>query len=489
VTLAAHTNRQTRVATDRPDLTRRRLLRGAGGLALGLPFLASLTDRPLRAAPPARPRFAVFVRQANGCAQADGAEPERFWPRQLGPLTRHSLTTLDADRAVSELADFADQLLLVRGTHYAFPDNLLAPPPGGACGHAIGGNQLLTARPMSTDPGGPYSLAMGESVDNRIARERNAPAHPDPLTLYAGAMSGYIDEVLSYRGPMDLRAGERDPWAVYLKLVGITGLPAPLRAEILARRTSVNDLVREQLHALLAAPRLARADRDRLQLHFEAIRELEHELACTLPPPDEIEALAAQHDYSGQDDRMQAIVRLHMNLIALAFACDQTRAATLQIGDGADGTRYRINGQTLPRYHQLSHRIFGDYAVGDPIPDAAAKHHMIDREHGKLFAHLLARLSLYTTETGTLLDDTVAVWCNDLATGPTHGRNNLPWVCAGSCGGALRTGQYIDGNTTHNKFLNKILTAVGLTTPAGDPITNFGDPGLAPGLIDAMLTA
>ncbi len=409
----------------RPNITRRLLVRSAGGLALGLPCLDSLLDRELRAAAPEGPRFVVFVRQANGCAQADGDEPERFWPRQLGPLTRQSLLTVDADRAVSELAEFADDLLLVRGTRYGFPANGLA-LPSDPCGHAIGGNQLLTANQISTDPGGPHSLAMGESIDNRIAREHNPPGHPEPLTLYAGAMSGYIDEVMSYRGPRDLRAAERDPWSVYSKLVGISGLPAPVQADIRARRASVNDLVGEQIHALLATPRLGRADRDRLQLHFEAIRELELELACTLPPPEEVDALAAQQGYSGQDDAMQAVVKLHMNLIALAFACDQTRVATLQIGDGADGTQYRIAGQKFPRYHQISHRIYGDYSKGDPIPDAALKHHYIDREHGKMFAHLLARLSLYTTGTGTLLDDAVAVWCNDLGTGPSHGYHDPP---------------------------------------------------------------
>ena len=181
----------------------------------------------------------------------------------------------------------------------------------------------------------------------------------------------------------DLVVWSGDPWSVYTKMVGITMLPEEVIKQIKTRRTSVNDLLKEQMSALMSSPKLSKDDTDRLQLHYDAIRDIEVELSCQLPPQEELDAMAAQMDYSGQDDRMQTIVMMHMNLIAFAFACDYTRAATLQIGDGADGTRYRINGQTLPRYHQISHRIFGDYAVGDPIPDAAAKHHMIDREHGK----------------------------------------------------------------------------------------------------------
>jgi len=466
--------------TSRTRLTRRGFIYGVGGTAVALPFLEGLRPRRVGAAAPERPRFAVFVRQANGCAQAEGNEPEQFWPRNLGAVTKESLGTTDADRAVSELAEFADKLLLVRGTRFPFPGN--------GCGHSGGGNQVLTAQRVSDDPSGNKSLAMGESVDNRIARELNRPAQPEPLTLYAGAMGGYINEVLSYRGPKDLRPADRNPWSVYTKMVGITELPEEIIKEIKARRTSVNDLVREQMMSLMASPKLSSDDQDRLQLHFDAIRDIEVELACQLPPQAELDEMAAQMDYSGQDDRMQTIVRMHMNLIALAFACDYTRAATLQIGDGNDGCQYLIDGVKYPRYHQISHRIYSDGSEGDPIPDALGKHHRIDREHGKMFAHLLKRLSMYTTDAGSILDDSVAIWCNDLSTGVGHSYKNIPWVCAGSCGGFLKTGVYVDaGDVPHNRFHNTILSAVGLTNAEGDLVTDFGDPELAPGVIDAMI--
>ena len=393
----------------KPIISRRGFLYGTGGVAVGLPFLEGLQPRKLRAAPPERPRYAVFVRQANGCAQADNGEPEQFWPTNLGAVTSESLSTTDKDRAVSELAEYADKLLMVRGTRFAFPGN--------GCGHSGGGNQVLTAARVSDDPMGNASLAMGESVDNRIARELNPPSNPEPLATYAGAMGGYINEVLSYRGPKDLRAADRNPWSVYTKMVGITMLPEEVIKQIKTRRTSVNDLLKEQMSALMSSPKLSKDDTDRLQLHYDAIRDIEIELSCQLPPQEELDAMAAQMDYSGQDDRMQTIVMMHMNLIAFAFACDYTRAATLQIGDGNDGTEYLIDGVKFPRYHQISHRIYSDGSEGDPIPDALGKHHAIDREHGKLFLHLLQRLSMYTTDAGTLLDDCVAVWCNDLGTG------------------------------------------------------------------------
>jgi len=66
-------------------------------------------------------------------------------------------------------------------------------------------------------------------------------------------------------------------------------------------------------------------------------------------------------------------------------------------------------------------------------------------------------------------------WFNDLSDGPPHGSTNLPWVVAGSAGGALKTGQYLKGNYTINKIHNSIGAALGVTNAAGQPLDDFGD--------------
>ena len=70
----------------------------------------------------------------------------------------------------------------------------------------------------------------------------------------------------------------------------------------------------------------------------------------------------------------------------------------------------------------------------------------------------------------------MAVWTNDLGHGVSHTYNNITWVLAGSCGGYLKTGAYIDaGNVTHNRLFNTLLSAVGVRNADGSEITNFGD--------------
>ncbi|MEY4579104.1 MAG: hypothetical protein RL701_3807 [Pseudomonadota bacterium] len=459
--------------------SRRLFLRGMGAVSVGLPLLDAFQPRGVRAAEAASPRCAVFLRQGNGVAQAGNGEPERFWPRNLGALTSAGLQG-ETDRAISELASHAQRLLLVRGTRFAFPGN--------GCGHSGGANQVLTAAKVSDDPKGQYSLAMGESVDNRMATAIN-PDKREPLTLLTGSTQGYLPVVLSYRAAKQLRGADNDPFAVYTRMTGLAGMDAGVVEQIATRRKSVNDLVRGQLKGLLGQSALSQADKRRLDLHFSAIRDVEVKMACTLPNMRQSE-LDSINPTDGAN--YIAVTQMHMDLIALSFACDYSRVATLQMGQGNDGTQFSIpgfrNGEKLPRFHQISHRIYSDGSDGDPIEGAQEMHFEIDKLHARLFRYLLDKLASYSVPGGTLLDNSVAAWTNDLAHGVSHGYSNTPWVIAGSGGGYLKQAAYVDaGNVTHNQLLNTLLNAVGVRKADGAPVDDFGDPSLKGGQIATML--
>ncbi|KYF72354.1 hypothetical protein BE15_41125 [Sorangium cellulosum] len=458
-------------------ITRRRVLRGLFGVTVALPFLETFAPRRAAAGTGDVPPFAIFMRQANGVAQEVGDEPEMFWPREVGPVSAESMAR-DSDRAVSELKDHASKLILVRGVKFAFQGN--------GCGHSGGGNQCLTAARVSEDPSGNESLAMGESIDNRIASELNPPG-VEPLTLYAGRMAGYINEVLSYRGPMQLRAAERNPFNAYQKLFGLVQTDAEAMKALAARRASVNDLVRGEMKALMGRSDLSKSDRARLELHFDSIRDLEASLACELPA-ERVAEMEAISPKAGSNDNVEAVARMQMDIIALAMACGVTRAATLQVGDGNDGTEYTIGGVRQKSFHKISHRIDSDGSEGPPIEGAQELHHQIDRIHARIFKHLLDRLAAYDLGSGTLLDHGVAVWLNDLGD-KYHSYRKVPYILAGGAAGALKTGQFVDVNITNNKLLNTIGAAIGCTNGQGGPLDDFGDESLEGGLVDAILKA
>ncbi|MGQ0504396.1 MAG: DUF1552 domain-containing protein [Myxococcaceae bacterium] len=454
-------------------MNRRRFLKGLGGAMVALPWLETFAGRNAAHAAGDVPPFLVIMRQANGVQQAIGDEPENFWPLSLGAITAATL----GNRAVSELTAHANKLLIVRNVRYANTVN-------SGCEHSTGGNICLTA----TDPtnGGNRSLATGESIDNRIARELTPGV--EPLTLYAGPKEGYIDEVLSYRGAQQLRAAEPNPYNAYQRLFGTAPTPPndPNAQRLALARKSVNDLVRDQLKALLGRTDLSTADRQRLDLHFSSIRDVEIAISCQLPTAD-VSAMQAISSGVRTNANRDKVAKMQIDIIALAMACGVTRVATLQVGDGNDGSTLTLNGTTLPRYHQISHRIFGDGNDGAAIPNAVALHHQVDRWHGQLFKYLLDKLSAYNLAKGTLLDSGLAVWLNDLATGQ-HTKSNLPYVLAGSAGGFLKQGVYVDaGDVTHNKMLNTFGAAMGVKNAAGAPLDDFGKAGLPKGLITQML--
>jgi len=467
-------------------LNRRMFLRGAGAALVGLPFLESFVPRTAEAqAQSGVFRFAVFLRQGNGVQQLADSEPERFWPTQVGALTTAGMKA-DGDRAVNVLADYASRLLLVRGTE-------MVQKVSAGCGHSAGGLLCLTAS-RADGNNVEKALAMGESIDNRIERALNGEGR-DPLTLRAGPRSGYLDDVLSYRAAKQRRVAESSPLKAYRALFGINGPAASADDGTALRRKSVNDLIRGEMAALLKHPRLSAADKSRLEQHRAAIRDVETALTCTLPTDllPSLEGLSDQDAENG--DKVVATLRLHAKVIALALACGRTRAATLQVGCGNDQTQYTIDGVKFERFHHISHRINSDGSDGTPIVDADIKHHKVDKLFAGLFLELLKALDATKTVSGTLLDEGVAVWLNDLASGPPHGTQNMPYVCAGSCGGRLRQGLYVDASpgsgrfAPHNQFLNTIGAAVGVKNAAGAPLDDFGDASLTGGRIAKMIAS
>lgn len=440
--------------------TRRSFLTGAAGVTLPLPFLASLHPGCAEGSSEAHPL--VIVRAASGVAQEDGVLPERWWPRRLGRLSREALLRDDGDRVFSELAAHADDLLLVRGTSFPFPATREL--------HAGGGNQLLTASRPGPLTDTVMTYATGESIDNWVARHSDVNGG-EPLTLYAGRRDDYGEEVLSYRGPLQLRAAESDPWTVYRRLVGADALPE--------LRGSVNDYVLDQLDALRRSSRLSADDRDRLDLHVDSVRDFE--VLCDRAALDTELRMEELTGRSADDDVSLDVARLHCDLIALVLACDRARAVTLQIGDRLDRCHYTWNGFVLPQYHELTHGLVPDGSMG-PYTSTHDMHADINRLHLRLFGYLLDRL-----RERDLLRTSVTVFTSDVATG-SHRYDNVPWIVAGEGDGTLRPGRYVDaGNVTHDRLLCTLLTATGHRRPGGGPIERFGDESLPGGLVSAMM--
>ena len=464
-------------------INRRAFLYGAGGIAIGLPFLEGLPERSAWAAD-AAPVFTFFM-----CA-ACGVEPKRFWPSGFGAL---SSVLASGDKAVNALKDHAENLLIIKNIN--FPNT--GPQ---ACGHAEGLVQALTAAKPSGS--GSRAGAAGPSVDVVISKAVNA-AGKDPLTLYAGNLNnGYIEERLSFDTNGQVRAATDNPYKLYQSLVGVAspagsgtggaggtggtgGTPPPTVTDwLLARRKSANDQIGAELKSLLANPKLSAADKQRVQQHFDAIRDVEVTmmdpttnpgamLGCSLDGLDTA-GLEAVKNYRYNKTNvaqggMENIVQLHMQLVALAFACNYNRTATLQWGDGTDATIYNVPSNTsLGNWglHYISHRTQSDGALGQNST-AEAAHAEIDLVRMQTVA---AGLNHFRDR--DLADKAVVLWTNHVAEG-NHTMKSVPQIIWGNGGGYFKTGQYIDGgNAVNGKLHNMIITAA-----TGNASPNFGSSG------------
>jgi hypothetical protein len=471
----------------KPTFPRRAILKGLGGATLALPLLEGLMPRGARAqATLPSDTFAIFFRQANGVQQANGDEPERFYPRDLGALTEESM----AGRAVGELSAHREKLLVLRnvnGEYFNYGD-----------GHAWGVLSSLTARGPVVEGAGGNPEAAGESLDHRIGAELNDDGR-ESLVLYAGATGGWLNgPCLSYRSSGVRRSAINDPFTAYQTIIGGGGgLNQEATERLRVRQQSVNDLVRGQLQSLLGNPALSSLDRQRLDLHLTSVRDLEVQLGCRMSAAEEaaLQADAVGFDSTDGDETL-ATARLHMDVATLAVSCGYTRAVTIQVGSGNDGaTRYRNldSGQLMENYHFISHRQNSHDGSGTIIAEHALLHHFVDRQFAQTFNHLLNKLSAVPgVEGGTLLDGGVSIWHNDNGLGPAHNLNNIPWVLAGGCAGFFRQGEMLElaGGTnenTHSRLLNTIGSAVGLRRSNGDYLDNFGDPSLPQGIHTELL--
>ncbi len=463
-------------------IPRRRFLMGAGGLIFALPFLESLVglDGIARADDLEKEpgRYAVFFRSAHGFVGS------KFWPSAKGPITDQTLS----GRSLAALSPYKNNLLVVGGISHPYGSD--------GCDHKYGGIQALTgSRPYrGANEGVNLALATGESLDFRI--QRTLMPGVEPLILTSGKRNSDrlgIQDFLSFRGSKDLVSGEISPFNAYKKIFGLVN-GGPSDAKILLRK-SVNDYVKDGMKTLLSSSKLSAADTERLQLHMAGIRDTEKKIGMHLSD-ERIAQMEKGSNVNDYENNTIEVLKMQLDLIALAIAAGAFRAITLQIGAGIDATQYLIKGQRFAGAHAISHRVATQmpFMDGAPLAGAEDMHVQLDIMHADLFKYLLDRLSSYKFGSQTLLDYGTVMWFSEIADGPSHSHDNIPHILAGSCGGYLKTGNYVDGNCYVNKILNTVGSAVGLKNGNG-PLNNFGDQDLvaenkdnkAAGTIAAMI--
>lgn len=425
--------------------SRRAFLKTLGVSPAALPFVLNLPSLAAASTPAAKRKQRLVV-----VFTPNGVTPETFWPQP-------SEDSLRLPPALEPLAPYRQQTLVLRGI-----DGRIK---GDGDDHMRGMGGLLTGvelLPGNTQGGGhtPAGWASGASIDQEIKRhlQRDASTRTRFGSLEYGVHVPDRADVwtrMVYTGSNRPVAPISDPRLMFDKLYG-----QRRDSQMVA---SVLDAVAEDFARV--APLVSEADRQLLDEHAELVRSMERSLAT---PQDTIghAVPAIDQEVSLANDSVPRTSRLQIELLVSSFLGDCSRVATLQYTNSVGNLRMRWLG-IEEGHHALSH-------LPDDNADAAAKLMQINRWFCGEIAQLANRLA-ETPEPGgegSLLDNTLIVWTNELGKGNSHSHKDIPFVLLGG-GLGVRGGRCLNlGGVPHNRLLVWLAQSFGL------PVDSFGDPDL-----------
>jgi hypothetical protein len=442
-------------------LSRRALLRGSAGIAVGLPFLEIMAPRA-RAATAAAPKRYINFFSPNGT----------IYPAWV-PTAGTSPSSFTLSRILAPLAPNQKSLVVLDGI------SNVAGTKGNGDDHMRGMGTMLTGTELApgTTMGGagtPAGLAGGISVDQSIAALIGQTTKFKSLELgveagSAGTVWGYT----SYSGASQPLPPDNSPASVFTRVFSTLGTSGSQAQRLAAERKSVLDAVIASYTKL--NPRLGAVDRAKLDAHLTNVRDLETRVAAV---GGTVGASCAKPAMPTGDFKMNAsfpaVGKLQMDLLVMAMACDLTRVGTVQWENSVGGTQFTWVDPTITRgHHDMSHD-------DDSNADTMEKLTKINVWYAQQLNYLLTALAAVPEPTatgmGTMLDNTVVVWCNELAKGNIHSHAPQPFVLAGGAGGALQTGRFLQFNKVpHNNLLVSLINLM------GGAATTFGNPAYCTG--------
>ncbi len=429
----------------RVHLTRRGLLRslGAAGLALGTSAPGIGGSDPLRV---------VFYVSSHGTVydawrlRPPGADEGDDWQARLsdGPLSP----------ILEPLRRHVSRLLVLDGIGNA------AAMCAGYNEHRAGNASCQTGR-VPIEVAAERSVVDGPSVDQAIAAIRDTPF---PSLEYTVGQAEVAYDASGRALPSD-----NDPVEAWWRLFPSAD-PSERTRQLQGR---VLQLAAERFEAL--SPRLSGGASQRLDEHGQQLeslmrrQELLARISCAPPPRPSPPPGTSDADYPGHQ------IDAFSEILVTALACGLTQVGTIRVDHIPPAT---IGAPPGNLHADIAHAVATDPQAADYM----IAHHAW---HASQVAALLDRLEAVPVGSGSLLDQTLVVWHNEMGTGD-HWFSRVPVVLAGG-GGILRTDQVIywaDRHEVQGLWFpqplavphQRLLATIGVA--AGLSLDSFGDQSL-----------
>jgi len=431
-------------------MNRRIFLRGLGGAVVAAPFLSSLAERGVKAAAAPAPRRLIAMFTPYGCITT------RFFPKKShGQLTAADLQST----TLKHLAPYADKLLIPRGIRAMneWTSKLLRGQGNDPYTQVLG--SYFTCQPVTPNQNDPYSFdtttkfnakPLGPSLDHVMAQQLSPGG--TPLLMRLANDSATPQSAISYSAAETLYKGTASPAEAYSQLTGLfkDGAPVSPDSYQAIRGKSILDLVRDDLDTLERFD-MSRSDTLKLDAWKDLLNQTGGMVASTMQCKQEVAQMlgATQKNVDVSSnaaltpDRLTAqisssldVADLYANIAVLAAVCNANPVVFLKY-PGA--FIFKGLGVTVESA-SLSKRLDNAGMSGICVPNAIDMLLTIDDYYAKKFAHIVELLHGINEGDGTVLDNTAAVWFQEVSDGLARNLNNLPIIQAGSAGGYFKTG-------------------------------------------------
>ena len=422
--------------------TRREFLKDMGlGVAM-LPFVTNLPGLELGMKPRRKQRLIIMF-------SPDGVVPSTFWPDEEG-------AKFTLKESLKPLAPFQNRTLILNGVC----DRVR----GDGDNHMRGMGCLLTG--IELFPGNvqggsdtPAGWSSGISIDQEIKNHLQSQA--ETRTRFGSLEFGVLVPEradtwtrMSYAGPNQPIAPIDDPYQMFNKFYG--------RSKDQATLVSVLDDLTSDFNKLRGV--VSSEDRRLLDEHATFVREMEQELKTAASQKISHPMPQLEPGVKERNDNIPQISKMQIELMVNSFANDFARVATLQYTNSVGEAKMHWLGID-EGHHTLSH---------EPDSNEVAQDKLTRINHW--FCEQLSYLAKRLAETpepggeGTLLDNTLIVWTNELGQGNSHTLDNIPFVLVGN-GLDFQMGRYIHfKKEPHNRLLLNFAHGF------GHRIERFGNP-------------
>lgn len=459
---------------------RRHLLRGASGfgaIALGLPMLDLMLNEhgtALAAGGDLPCRLGVFF-------FGNGLRPEHFFPegaveniRAVGtPGTVKAWDPAGKEHTAPLAArGLSSYCSLVSGT------TVQAEPEQS---HHDGKNAVLTGSYQWYDGEAElgYAGPITPSVDQIAAQAWTGRTPFDSLVLgvQEGAANnepGNAGHFTSSTGPGTYITPEYSPLALFERVFmgAAPGATGPDAERLLLARRSILDAVMDDVDQLNQG--LGAKDRACLDQHLSTIRQLELRLAdgvntqCPIPssPPGDFPTIDGVQRLRDRSESMS-------QMLALALACDMTRAFTYQFSVFQTGHDFsqepELNVESVDPNNQLSEET--SFHEAAHFPEFQDNVRIVTNFTFDNFARMLELLEQIPEGDSNVLANSAILATSEHTEPMSHSTVDMPLVFAGLAGGRLKGGQWYHGQ-------EEKVSKAGLTMlrASGIDVERFGVP-------------